>query len=115
MTAKLSALDRLKKAANFTPSKRVVKLNDGTEFEMYVTPLTMSERERAQKMPGGDDANGFGLNLLVNKAMDENGQRLFQAGQIAELREEVRDDDIQKLILGVIQEDEQLDMKSAKG
>ena len=55
MTAKLSALDRLKKAANFTPSKRVVKLNDGTEFEMYVTPLTMSERERAQKMPGGDD------------------------------------------------------------
>ncbi|NBT53184.1 MAG: hypothetical protein EBT12_16840, partial [Marivivens sp.] len=81
MTTKMSALDRLKKAANFTPSKRVVKLNDGTEFEMYVTPLTMSERERAQKMPGGDDANGFGLNLLVNKAMDENGQRLFQAGQ----------------------------------
>jgi hypothetical protein len=47
--------------------------------------------------------------------MDENGQRLFQAGQIAEMREEVRDDDIQKLILGVIQEDEQSDMKSAKG
>jgi hypothetical protein len=114
MTTKLSALDRLKKAANFTPSKRVVKLNDGTEFEFYATPLTMSERERAQKMPGGDDANGFGLNLLVNKAMDENGQRLFQAGQIAELREEVRDDDIQKLILGVIQEDEQSDMKSTK-
>jgi hypothetical protein len=66
-------------------------------------------------MPGGDDANGFGLNLLVQKAMDENGQRLFQAGQIAEMREEVRDDDIQKLILGVIQEDEELDMKSAKG
>jgi len=115
MTAKLSALDRLKKAANFTPSKRVVKLNDGTEFEMYVTPLTMSERERAQKMPGGDDANGFGLNLLVNKAMDENGQRLFQAGQIAEMREEVRDDDIQKLILGVIQEDVQSHMNSAQG
>jgi hypothetical protein len=27
----------------------------------------------------------------------------------------VRDDDIQKLILGVIQEDEQSDMKSVKG
>ena len=115
MTAKLSALERLKKAANFTPSKRVVKLNDDTEFEFYVTPLTMAERAQAQKMPGGDDANGFGLNLLVSKAMDENGQRLFQAGQIAELREEVRDDDLQKLILGVIQEDEQSDMKSAKG
>ena len=114
MTAKLSALDRLKKAANFTPSKRVVKLNDGTKLEFYATPLTMSERQQAQKMPGGDDTNGFGLNLLVNKAMDENGQRLFQAGQIAELSEEVRDDDIQKLILGVIQEDKQSDMKSTK-
>ena len=40
---------------------------------------------------------------------------MFQAGQIAEMREEVRDDDIQKLILGVIQEDEQSDMKSVKG
>ena len=114
MTTKLSALDRLKRAANFTPSKRVVKLNDGTKLEFYATPLTMSERQQAQKMPGGDDTNGFGLNLLVNKAMDENGQRLFQAGQIAELSEEVRDDDIQKLILGVIQEDKQSDMKSTK-
>jgi hypothetical protein len=112
---KLSALDRLKKAANFTPTKRVVKLNDGSDFEMWVAPLSMAERERAQKMPNGDDANGFALNLLVTKALDENGNRLFQAGQIAELREEVLDADLQQLMLSIIQAPEQeqeLDMKS---
>jgi hypothetical protein len=33
----------------------------------------MSERERAQKMPGGDDPNGFALNLLITKAVDDAG------------------------------------------
>ena len=55
----------------------------------------MAERERAQKMPGGDDANGFALNLLVTKAVDEAGQRLFQAGEIAELKNDVLDADLQ--------------------
>lgn len=113
-----SALARLKKAANFTPSKRVVKLSDGSEFEMWVAPLTMAERERAQKMPGGDDPNGFALNLLVTKAMDDAGQRLFQAGEIAELRNDVRDEDLQQLMLAVIQnpeEEQEIDMKSGKG
>jgi hypothetical protein len=41
----------------------------------------------AQKMPGGDDANGFALNLLIMKASDETGHRLFAAGDAAELKE----------------------------
>ena len=44
-----SALERLKKAANLQPVRKVVTLNDGTEFEFWRTPLTMAERERAQK------------------------------------------------------------------
>ena len=113
-----SALARLKKAANLTPVKRAVTLGDGTSFEMWAAPLTMAERERAQKMPGGDDANGFALNLLIMKATDETGQRLFAAGEIAVLREEVLDADLQQLMLAVIQSPEQeqeLDMKSVKG
>jgi hypothetical protein len=113
-----SALARLKKAANLTPIKRVVTLNDGSTFEFYATALTMAERERAQKMPGGEDANGFALNLLVTKAMDEAGQRLFQAGEIAELKNEVLDADLQSMMLAIIsnpEEGEELDMKSRKG
>ena len=40
------ALDRLKKAANLVPSKKVVILGDGSEFEFWHTPLTMAEREK---------------------------------------------------------------------
>lgn len=113
-----SALARLKKAANLSPIKRVVTLSDGSTFEFYATALTMAERERAQKMPGGDDANGFALNLLVTKAVDEAGQRLFQAGEIAELKNDTLDADLQRLMLAVIQNPEEkeiTDMKSTKG
>ena len=111
-----SALTRLKKAANLTPVKRAVTLGDGTSFEMWAAPLTMAERERAQKMPGGDDANGFALNLLVTKAVDDAGQRLFAAGEIAELKNEVMDADLQQLMLAIITnpEEVEVDMKSIK-
>lgn len=112
-----SALARLKKAANLTPIKRVVTLTDGTEFEFYSSPLTMAERERAQKMPNGEDVNGFALNLLVTKAVDDTGKRLFQAGEIAELKNDVLDADLQALMLAIVTnpEEEEVDMKSAKG
>jgi hypothetical protein len=112
-----SALARLKKAANLTPVKRVVTLNDGSVFEFYSAPLTMAERERAENMPGGNAANGLALNLLVTKAIDDTGKRLFAAGQIAELKEETQDADLQALMLAIItnpEDAEQLDMKSVK-
>jgi len=113
----LSALARLKKAANLTPIKRIVTLTDGTKFEFYATAMTIAEREYAQKMPNGDDPNGFALNLLVTKAVDENGQRLFQTGQIAELKNDVMDADMQALMLAILtnpEEAENLDMKSSQ-
>lgn len=113
-----SALARLKKAANLTPVKRTVTLTNGDVFEFFSAPLTMAERERAQKMPGGDDPNGFALNLLVTKAVDDAGQRLFQAGEIAELKNEVMDSDLQALMLSIIQapdQEQELDMKSGQG
>jgi len=96
------ALDRLKKAANLTPVKRIVALSNGDEFVFWSTPLTMAERERAQKQANSDDANQYALQLLVNKATDENGQRMFKAGEIAELKNEVRDEDLQGLMVALI-------------
>lgn len=111
--AQIRALDRLKKAANLTPVKKTVELSDGSQFEFYRTPLTMAERERAQKASNTDDANAFALQLLIQKAMDENGQRIFAAGEIAELKNEVRDADLQTLMLAAISEDnsEEVDTK----
>ena len=109
----LRAIDRLKKAANLEAVKKEVELSDGSIFEMWVTPLTMSERERAQKGAKSDDANEFALRLLMTKAQDESGQRLFNLGEIDVLKNEVKDADLQKLMLAVITDDEdQLDPKS---
>ena len=74
MASNLSALDRLRKAANLEPIKKEVELSDGSVFEMYVTPLTMAERERAQKQARSDDANAFALQLLIAKAQDADGR-----------------------------------------
>ena len=108
----LRAIDRLKKAANLDPIKKEIELSDGSVFEMWITPLTMAQRERAQKGAKSDDANEFALRLLMTKAQDENGQRLFNLGEIDVLKNEVKDADLQKLMLAVITDDEeQLDPK----
>jgi len=112
--ATLNALDRLKKAANLEPIKKQVTLSDGSIFEMFVTPLTMAERERAQKQARSDDSNAFALQLLINKALDQNGTKLFNAGEIDVLKNEVKDSDLQSLMLAVInaEEEEVIDPKS---
>ena len=96
------ALDRLKKAAHLVPVKKVVTLSDGSEFEFYCTPLTMAEREKAQKDAGSDEAIAYALQLLIQKAKDDAGQPLFRPGEIAELKNEVRDEDLQIMMLAVI-------------
>ena len=108
------AIDRLKKAANLEAVKKTVELSDGTEFEMWATPLTMAERERAQKRAGSEDANAFALQLLIGKAQDENGSALFLHGEIDVLKNEVKDKDLQSLMLAILTDDEQeaIDPKS---
>ena len=102
-----SALDRLRKAANLETIKKEVKISDGSIFEMYVSPLTMAERERAQKQVRSDDANAFALQLLMNKALDVNGTKLFNAGEIDVLKNEVKDSDLQSLMLAVLNSDQE--------
>ena len=106
MASNLSALDRLRKAANLEPVKKEVELSDGSIFEMYVAPLTMAERERAQRLSKDDNTN-FPLQLLLAKAIDETGRKLFSAGEIDVLKNEVKDSDLQKLMLAVITEEEE--------
>ena len=98
----MRALERLKKAANLVPIKKIVELSDGSEFEFWHTNLTMAEREKAAKSAGSNDPNALAVQLLVAKALDENGEKLFKSAEIAELKNEVRDADLQKLVLALI-------------
>ena len=113
MPVPVRAIDRLRKAANLEPVKKVVELSDSSTFEMWVAPLTMAERERAQKQAKSDDANAFALQLLIAKALDESGKKLFSPGEIDVLKEEVKDRDLQSLMLAILTDDaEPIDPKS---
>jgi hypothetical protein len=101
----MKALDQLKKAANLVPSMKSVELSNNSIFEFWHTPLTMAEREKATKSANSKDPNAFAIQLLVQKALDENGTKMFSAGEVAELKNEVRDSDLQKIILALIQDD----------
>ena len=96
------AIDRLRKAANFEPIKQEVVLNNGDEFVFYAAPMTAAEREKAQKNAKTDSTNDFAMQLLIAKALDENGERIFKAGDIPVLKMEVEDEELQKLIMCVL-------------
>jgi hypothetical protein len=111
-------IDVLAKAANFTPIRQEVTLADGTEFSFYAAPMTAAEREKAQKDAKTDLTSDFAMQLLIQKALDENGEPLFKAGDIPRLKRDVEDEDVQKLTFCVLKPrgesgDKQPDMKSA--
>jgi len=109
-------IDKLKKAARLEPVKKVIVLDSGDEVTMYVTPLTAAERERAKKDARSEDPGEFALQLLVRKARDANGRPLFTPGDVSVLKNDVRDSDLQKLMLAVLgadDDEEPLDMKSS--
>ena len=69
--------------------KHVVENNGETILEVYWHPLTIAERESIQKKAGTDDAGDFALSLMIEKALDAEGKRLFQDGEKAILKNAV--------------------------
>ena len=112
--AKLSPLDRLKKASNLTPVKKTVELSDGTDFEFWCTPLTMAEREQAMKGTN-NDMNAFALRLFIAKALFEDGRRMFAAGQIDEMRHEVTAEIMDKVMMAILPDRNEGDDLDPKG
>ena len=111
-------LERLKKAVSMKPQRKVVVLRNGIEYEFWMTPLTLAERSRAQKQAKSDDMNDVALLLLVAKATDENGGCLFNAGDLAELRNALPASVVEALMLQLLAddqgEDEDLDPKPSQ-
>ena len=74
-----------------------VKKEGKTIFTVYWNPLTIAERESIQKKSNVDDVNDYALALMITKALDENGDRLFQDGDKASLRREVEANILQEI------------------
>ena len=102
------------------PQRKSVELPNGDDFEFYMTPLTLAQRARAQKQAKSEDATDFALQLLAMKATDQSGQKLFQPGELAELRNELPATVVESLMLQLLSDGEQeeaeedSDMKSTR-
>ena len=91
-----------------------VKKNGKTIFTVYWHPLTIAERESIQKKSNNDDVNDYALALMITKALDKNGDRLFQDGDKASLRREVEANILQEIQLAMINAGQDKEVSEAK-
>ena len=94
--------------------KHDIKQDDEIILTVYWHPLTIAEREAIQKKSNSDDVNDFALQLMIEKALDENGTRLFQDGDKASLRREVEASILQDIQLAMINAGVDKEVEQAK-
>ena len=94
--------------------KYEVKDGEETVLEIYWHPLTIAERESILAKSKGDDGNEFALNLMIEKALDEDGKRLFQDGHKASLRREVNASTLQDIQLAMLNSGAEYKLEEAK-
>ena len=94
--------------------KHEVKSGDEILLEIYWHPLTIAERESIQKKSASDDASDFALSLMLEKALDKDGKRLFQDGDRAALRREVEASILQEIQLAMLTSGSETKVEEAK-
>jgi len=94
--------------------KHDVIKDDEVILSVYWHPLTIAEREAIQKKTNSDDANDFALQMMIEKALDKDGARLFQDGDKASLRREVEASILQEIELAMINAGADKEVEEAK-
>ena len=97
--------------------KYLYELKDGdvTVLEIYWNPLTIAERESIVAKSGDAGTNDdFALNLMITKALDKDGKRLFQDGHKASLRREVNAATLQDIQLAMLGSADEYKVEEAK-
>ena len=97
--------------------KYLYELKDGdvTVLEIYWNPLTIAERESIVAKSGDAGTNDdFALNLMITKALDKDGKRLFQDGHKASLRREVNAGVLQEIQLAMLGSGDEYKVEEAK-
>ena len=88
--------------------------NGNLILTVYWHPLTIAERESIQKKSQSENANEFALQLMIEKALDKDGGRLFQDGDKASLRREVEANILQEIQLAMIEAGQTKEVSEAK-
>lgn len=94
--------------------KHDVKQNDEIILSVYWHPLTIAEREAIQKKTGTDDNADYALQMMIEKALDKEGTRLFQDGDKASLRREIEASILEQIQLAMLQAGADKEVKEAK-
>ena len=112
----MEAIELLKNKFGVSPNY-VYELKEGeqTILEIYWNPLTIAERESIVAKSGESGSNDdFALNLMITKALDKDGQRLFQDGHKASLRREVNAGTLQDIQLAMLSSGDEYKVEEAK-
>ena len=92
-----------------------LKEGDQTVLKIYWNPLTIAERESIIAKSGDSaTSDDFALNLMITKALDEDGKRLFQDGHKASLRREVNAATLQDIQLAMLNSGAEYKLEEAK-
>ena len=94
--------------------KHDVIKDDEVILSVYWHPLTIAERESITKKSDSNDPNDFALALMIEKALDKDGTRLFQDGDKASLRREVEANILQEIQLAMIEAGQTRGVEEAK-
>ena len=112
----MEAIELLKNKLGVS-QKYLYELKDGDEtiLEIYWNPLTIAERESIVAKSGDAGTNDdFALNLMITKALDKDGKRLFQDGHKASLRREVNAGTLQEIQLAMLGSGDDYKVEEAK-
>ena len=115
------AIDKLKEAFCIdNRSRYIIKKENVIILEIYWKPLTIADREAIYKtLAGMNKANDtesleYALQVIMNKAEDENGNKLFSEGDRASLRREIPLTVLTDLMLKMQGVEEEVDTVNSK-
>ena len=109
------AVDLLKNKFGVSQLYKHDVVKDGeVQLSVYWHPLTIAEREAISKKTGTDDTNDYALQMMIEKALDKDGVRLFQDGDKASLRREVSASILEEIEIAMITVGTDKEVKEAK-
>ena len=94
--------------------KHDVKQDDEIILTVYWHPLTIAEREAIQKKTGTENTNEYALQMMIEKSLDKDGNKLFQDGDKASLRREIEASVLEEIQLAMISAGTDREVKEAK-
>ena len=109
------AVDLLKNKFGVSQLYKHDVVKDGEVLlSVYWNPLTIAEREAIQKKSSSVDMNDYALQMMIEKAKDKDGTKLFQDGDKASLRREIQSSVLEEIQMAMVNAGADKEVSEAK-